>query len=310
MEFLQLLKDLRFPVLNWIMQVLTWCGEETVFMMTALILFWCVDKWKGYFNLATGFLGTIFNQFLKLVFRIPRPWTVDESIIVPSAKGGATGFTFPSGHTQNAVGTFGGIARSFRDKRIRIGAVVLIVLIAFSRMYLGAHYPSDVAVSLVTGTILIFALYPVIQKAKQSPRFMLGFLAAMALIAAAYVAFVSLYPFPAEVAGMQAEEIQACYASGAKNGYTLLGAVLGLIVSYVVDLNRLNFQEKAPFWGQVLKVVLGLAGILAIRMGLSKLFGLISDALFWNTLRYFCMVVFAGVVWPMTFPFWQRIGRR
>ena len=84
MEFLQLLKDLRFPVLNWIMQVLTWCGEETVFMMTALILFWCVDKWKGYFILATGFLATIFNQFLKLVFRIPRPWTVDESIIVPS----------------------------------------------------------------------------------------------------------------------------------------------------------------------------------------------------------------------------------
>ena len=65
MDFLLFLKDnLRFPLLNWVMQAVTYCGEETVFMVVALILFWCVDKWKGYFILAVGFLGTILNQFL------------------------------------------------------------------------------------------------------------------------------------------------------------------------------------------------------------------------------------------------------
>ena len=115
--------------------------------------------------------------------------------------------------------------------------------------------------------------------------------------------------FPATVAGMKDEEVQACYVSGQKNGFTLLGALLGLIVSYTVD-RKVNFREQAPLPGQILKVVLGLAGILAIRVGLSKLFGLISDGLYWNAVRYFVMVVFAGCVWPLTFPTWQKIGAK
>ena len=310
MEFLKLLQGIRFPVLNWIMQAITYCGEETVFMVVAIILFWCVDKWKGYYILSVGFLGTLLNQFLKLVFRVPRPWTVDESIIVPSAKEGASGFTFPSGHTQGAVGTFGGIARFSKDRRIHIAAIVLIVLVAFSRMYLGAHYPSDVAVSLVTGVILVFALYPVLQKGKQSPRFMYGFLAVMILLAAAYVLYANLARFPAEVEGMKADEVQECYRSGAKNGYTLLGSLLGMVIAYTVDLKKLHFEEKAPLLGQILKVVLGLACVMAIRIGLSKFFALISDALYWNAVRYFCMVVFTGAVWPLTFPLWQKVGAK
>ena len=310
MEFLQLLRGLRCPVLNWIMQALTWLGEETVFMVVALVLYWCVSKWKGIYILTTGFLGTILNQFLKLVFRIPRPWTVDESIIVPSAKSGASGFTFPSGHTQGIVGTAGGIARFTKDRRVRIGAIVLIALVAFSRMYLGAHYPSDVGVSLVTGAILVFAIWPVVRKAEQDPKVMYVFLGVMSLIAAGYLLFVCLFPFPAEVAGMDPEEVQACYASGTKNAWTLFGSLLGLIVAYTLDLKKLHFEEKAPFWGQVGKIVLGLAGIMAIRLGLSKLFALISDGLYWNAVRYFIMVIFGGAVWPMTFPFWQRVGAR
>ena len=310
MEILKALESIRFPALDRIMQGFTSCGEELVFMAVALILFWCVDKWKGYFILAAGFLGTILNQFLKLVFRVPRPWTVDESIIVPSAKSGASGFTFPSGHMQNAIGTYGGITLVTKDRRIRIGAIVLIALVGFSRMYLGAHYPLDVGVSLFTGLAVLFAVYPVIRKAEQSPKLMYLFLGCMTLIAVAYVLYASLSRFPAEVAGMDPEEVQACYSSGIKNGWTLLGSLLGLIVSYTVDLKKLHFEEKAPFWGQVLKIVLGLAGIMAIRLGLSKLFGLISDDLWWNAPRYFCMVVFAGSFWPMTFPYWQKIGKR
>ena len=112
MDILKALASLRNPVLDKLMQGVTYLGEELVFMAVALILFWCVDKWKGYFILAVGFIGTILNQFLKLAFRVPRPWVKDPSFeIVESARNGAGGYSFPSGHTQNAVGTFGGIAR-------------------------------------------------------------------------------------------------------------------------------------------------------------------------------------------------------
>lgn len=315
MDVLQFLSRLRFPVLNWIMQGITYLGEETVFMVVAIVLFWCVDKWKGYFILAVGFLGTLVNQFLKLVFRVPRPWTVDENIIVPSAKAGATGFSFPSGHTQNAVGTFGGISVFTKHKWLRIVCIVLVVLIGFSRMYLGAHYPSDVAVGLVSGLIMIFALYPILRRAEKSPKVMYGFLAVMVLLAVAYVLYVNLTDFPATVKGVEDAEVQECYQHGIKNGFSLLGSLLGLVLAYTVDLKKIHFNEKAPFWGQVLKAVLGLALILGIRFGLSKLFEsellpCFRGQLWWSAVRYFCMVAFAGAVWPLTFPIWQRVGTK
>ena len=302
-SFLQQLAKLRFPLLNWIMQLVTFLGEETVFMVVAIVLFWCVDKWKGYFILSVGFVGTIFNQFLKLVFRVPRPWTFDEKLIVPSARDGASGYSFPSGHTQNAVGTYGGIACFSKQRWLRITCLALIVLIAFSRMFLGAHYPSDVLVALLIGVVLVIVMYPILRRAKEEPRVMYAFLGVMLLIAVGYLLYVKLWNFPADVD-------RDNYASGLKNAYTLLGCLLAMIVDYTVDLRKIRFKEQAPLPGQILKVVLGVAGVLAIRMGLSWLFGKISGHLFWNAIRYFCMVVFAGVVWPMTFPLWQRIGAK
>ena len=112
MQLLYALESIRTPVWNALMSAVTHLGEETVFMAAALFVFWCVGKRQGYYLLAVGFAGTVLNQFLKLLFRIPRPWVLDENFtIVESARAQATGYSFPSGHTQNAVGTFGGIAR-------------------------------------------------------------------------------------------------------------------------------------------------------------------------------------------------------
>ena len=78
-----------------------------------------IDKKQGYFILAVGFLGTIINQFLKLIFRIPRPWVQNpEFTLVESARAEATGYSLPSGHTQNGVGVFGSVARVNKNKII------------------------------------------------------------------------------------------------------------------------------------------------------------------------------------------------
>ena len=305
MGILKALESLRNPVLDTIMQGITYLGEELVFMAVALILFWCVDKWKGYLILAVGFLGTILNQFLKLAFRVERPWVKDPSFtIVESARSGATGYSFPSGHTQNAVGTFGGIARGTKKNWLRVVLIVLSCLIAFSRMYLGVHYPTDVGVAFVTAVVLILVLYPIMQKARTSPRWMYGTLGCMTLVAIAYLCYLNLWKFPEEVRS------NANYTEGLANGWKLFGALVGLIVAYTVDEHKIHFSEQAPLLGQICKVVLGLVLIVGIKSGLKALFGLFSDGAFWDAARYFVIVVFAGVVWPLSFPLWQKVGRK
>ena len=142
MAFLYLLEDLRVPVLNEFMSAITYLGDEIAFLVVALILMWCVDKRTGYYVMSVGFLGTIANQFMKLWFRIPRPWVLDpEFTILEQAREGASGYSFPSGHTQSSVGTFGSIAYTTKHRWIRILSLLAVVLVPFSRMYLGVHTP-------------------------------------------------------------------------------------------------------------------------------------------------------------------------
>ena len=121
MPFLYFLKSIRNPVLDFIFSTVTHLGEETLFLAIAIFFFWCVNKREGYFILITGLVGTVVNQVAKLFFRIPRPWVLDpEFNIIESARAEATGYSFPSGHTQNVAGTFGSIAAYKKDRHIKI----------------------------------------------------------------------------------------------------------------------------------------------------------------------------------------------
>lgn len=305
MEFLRLLESIRTPFLDKLMLLFTYLGEETVFLLVALVIFWCVSKRKGYYILAVGFFGTILSQFLKMTFRVPRPWVKDPSFtIVESARSGANGYSFPSGHTQNAVGTFGSIALYTKKAWLRWSLVALALLVSFSRLYVGVHTPLDVGVALLCALFFVFALYPLLMRGEQKPKTMLILLGCMLACSVAYILYVNLYPFPADMDPVNR-------ADGVKNGWSLFGALLALCISYFVDEKKLHFDERAPFWGQVLKIVLGLAGILGIRFGLKALFSLLGDdVLILSGVRYFCMVFFAATLWPMTFPWFQKLGKK
>lgn len=123
MPILYFFESIRNPVLDFFFSTITHLGEETVFIVLAVIFFWCIDKKQGYYLLTVGFIGTVLNQFLKIFFRIPRPWVKDTSFtIVESARAEATGYSFPSGHTQSSVGVFGAMARWNKNTVLRIYA--------------------------------------------------------------------------------------------------------------------------------------------------------------------------------------------
>ena len=304
MAFLKLLESIRNPFLDVFFSIVTKFGEETVFILLGLIFFWCVSKKQGYYILFIGFLGTVVNQFLKLWFRIPRPWVKDENFtIVESARAEATGYSFPSGHTQTAVGNFGAVARARSEKWLRIVSIVICVLVPLSRMYLGVHTPLDVGVSFLIAAVFVFALYPVINWAMNKPLNMRIFIGAMVVLSVAYLLFVELYNFPADIDASN-------YESGVENGYKILGCILGLWVTYEVDTRFVKFETEASFLGQVLKVVLGLIPVLAIKIFLKQpLYYLCNGSVVADGIRYFLIAAVAGAVWPMTFKFFANVGK-
>lgn len=295
MKVLYALESIRVPWLDTVMAAITHLGEETVFMVAALFVFWCVSKRHGYYLLAIGFAGTVLNQFLKLLFRIPRPWVLDSDFtIVESARAQATGYSFPSGHSQNAIGTFGGIARFTRRKWVRVAAIVAAVLVPLSRMYLGVHTPLDVGVAAVIAVALVFALYPLMERSDSRHGVMGAVLAVMLALAVGYLLFVSLYPFPADVDA-------ANLASGVENAWKLLGATVGMLVGWWLDVRFIHFDTRAVWYVQLIKLVGGLALLLGIRAALKAPLAAALGAGAGGAVRYGVMVLFAAAVWPMVF---------
>ena len=306
MNFLYWLESIRNPVLDAIMSTITHLGEETFFLIIALLIFWCVDKKRGYTLMLVGFIGIIINQLLKLLFRIPRPWVKDPNFtVVDSAVEEATGYSFPSGHTQNTVDTFGCVARGTKHLWLRITCIVIIVLVSLSRMYLGVHTPLDVLVSLGIGALLILFVYPLIEKALDSKRGAWWLLGAMLVLSVGFVLLTELY-FPT-IEAIDPHNL----ASGQKNAYTMLGCSLAILPVFALDRHKIKFETDAPLLGQILKLVLGAAIAFAIKELLrSPLEALFAGHLIARALRYFLIVLFAGTLWPMTFPFFARLGKK
>ena len=303
MEFLYLLEKIRVPVLNELMLLITHLGEETAFLAIAIVVFWCVDKYQGYYLMGVGLFGNMANQFLKILCRIPRPWVCDPNFhALESAIPEASGYSFPSGHSQTAVGTFGCIAATQKKNWIRGICIAIMILVPLSRMYVGVHTPADVLVGSGMALAMVFLFRPLMlgNGKKNIPVV----LAALTVLSMAYLLYVELYPFPADLDPHNFE-------SAVKNGYTFVGCFVGLLIVWFVDEKKLQFTNEAVWWAQILKAVLGLAVVMLVKEGTKGVLNVIfGDEMIARAVRYCLVVLTAGIVWPLTFQWFAKLGKK
>ena len=302
MEFLYLLEKIRMPGLNELMLAVTRLGEETAFLVIALMVFWCVDKKKGYYIMAVGFLGTMANQIVKLSYRIPRPWVLDPDFsILEQAREAATGYSFPSGHTQSAVGTFGCLAVTAEKKWWKILCIMIAVLVGFSRMYVGVHTPADVLVATVMACALICLLKkPTLNGEHKRMKAVIGLMIAVSVV---FLLYVSFWNFPADMDPHNME-------SGMKNAYTMIGCMAGVAIVYLIDMKYLHFPVEGIWWVQIIKILGGLLLVLAVKEGLRSPLEMLMPVYPARAVRYFLIVFTAGTLWPMSFGKLSRLGRK
>lgn len=160
--FLQKLREMCGGVFDSFILHVTSLGEAVITYLLLALIYWCVDKRTGQLMALNVSIACTWNQFIKRVCKIERPWVKDERIVpVQEALANAGGYSFPSGHTQRATAVWGSLGQGFWRKKERGISLIcwgIVLTVAFTRNYLGVHTPQDVIVAAVTGFIIIILL--------------------------------------------------------------------------------------------------------------------------------------------------------
>ena len=114
---------------------------------------------------------------------------------------------------------------------------------------------------------------------------------------------VMKYPFPADVDATN-------LANGQKTAWQMLALAIGLCLIYPLDRHWIKFETKAVWWAQILKLAIGVGLVLAVRVGLKAPLNALFGTNVGAAVRYFFIVVVAGILWPLTFRFWSKLGKK
>lgn len=137
------------------MKILSMLGVEEFYMLLLFLFYWCIDTSAGIRLGTVLLLSDAVNTFFKLLFHHPRPYWYSSSVRAYSVE---RSFGLPSGHAQNAAAVWGMLAAVTENRIARGALVMLIILISFSRIYLGVHFITDVLMGWIIGIILLYTV--------------------------------------------------------------------------------------------------------------------------------------------------------
>ena len=273
---------------TWLASFLSAFGEELACVAVIGFLYWCYDKRFGRFVGLNVLVGLVLNPMIKNIFVRRRPYfdnpeikclkPVDKSADIYNIA--AQEYSFPSGHSTNAVAVYGSVASYKKNRTLAVIGVVLPLLVGVSRFCLGVHYPTDVLCGWLLGLAVIFAV-PRLQRKLNNDRLFYILLLLIGLPGFFY-----------------------CKSADFFSGY---GMLLGFVLAVEFEQKRVNFENtRSP-----LRSVLRVLGGIAVFFGLNTLLKLPFSSEFLNSgttaaflvrmLRY-TLVIFVDIgVYPLLF---------
>lgn len=163
-EIIKFIQSFSSDFLDIFFQAITMLGEQMITVAVFAFVYWLCDKELGTYLGYSILTSLNINGIIKALFKMERP--IGKEGIRSLREHTATGYSFPSGHTQGASTLLFGIAVWVRKNAVTVVMIIISVLVGISRLYLGVHYPKDVVVGLILGFIISYVTYVLYKNTK------------------------------------------------------------------------------------------------------------------------------------------------
>lgn len=265
---IRFIQGMRSPFLDTLMKLFTELGDQFVFIGVALVIYWFFNK-RIAFKLVFVFISSaIANELLKGLFTRNRPYVEDSSLNVGTQ---THGYSFPSGHSQN-IGVISTVLyRNYNDKSKWLKWVLLaaVIIVPFTRMYLGQHYLTDVLVGLGLGIVIALSVSIIVDMMGDKEH-IFGLLIIIPLVSIVFI--ISFF-------GQSYEEL--------KNLFVAVGGLSGFFIGYAVDKLYIRYDDRPQSIKILYRALVGVIIVAVFYVGLSLLFDMVAvDNLYLDFVRY------------------------
>ena len=259
-DFLVFLQNLRThigPVFDGVFMRVTELGELFVPTLVMAIIYWCFDFKAGVFLFSLNSFEMLIAQLLKCTCCIYRPWVLSERVSpVQTALARSGGYSFPSGHSSMISSSAGGMAfLAWKNKPLFCFLVLIILLVMFSRLYLGVHTLQDVFAGPIVALFLIVIFNMVINYCEKDKTRYLHLLVISNILALLVLYFILTknYPMDYDSGKLLVNPAKARYIAVVYSGW-----ILGILNGVYLCARFFRFNPKdASVRARVIRAIIG-----------------------------------------------------
>lgn len=300
--FLQFIREATGGIFNSFFVTCSLFGETGVMIVLIAILYWCMDKKLGEYILVSMGAADMVNGYAKIIACVYRPWILDSRIQpVKEAIAGATGYSFPSGHVTTATSAFAGaVLRGNYSKYLNIVLIVCLVLVGFSRNYVGVHSVLDVIFGFLFTLTVLIIFSKLFNKVEEKPNLdiiisIIGIMLAIALI---IFATIKSYPLDYDAAG----KLIVDPAILTLDSFANAGTATGFFIAWPIERRFIKFVNDGDMETRMIRAICGFIGLVVIMQVILPLLG----GHIQRFIGYVFISLFIMLIYPAIIKFFQN----